>query len=284
MDALEAAKDVIRRKYSQLKVETADVITRASKAETSVVHETTSASDEEKRIRELSKTVSKKENELDIEQAKLEAVEKKIKVTEINTKRNNEDIAVLNNLTTVRETELQQLEEKFSKISAESQDTGTRVDRSEKKRKELEHICNFNEERIEKDEKELIQAKKTTRDAYEKYEETTRRLNVKEKALGTASKRVNGAGNRLDQLENDMLEIAKKMGKSATTRENAAKREDALKKKLGQLNRQVLEAESRARHMEEEQNKLEILVGQMNEEKIILGKMREKKSTAQTLM
>ena len=68
MDALEAAKDVIRRKYAQLKVETAEVITRASKAETSVVHETTSASDEEKRIRELSKTVSKKENELDIEQ------------------------------------------------------------------------------------------------------------------------------------------------------------------------------------------------------------------------
>ena len=56
-----------------------------------------------------------------------------------------------------------------------------RVDRSEKKRKELEHICNFNEDRIEKDEKELTQAKKTTRDAYEKYEETSRRLNVKEK-------------------------------------------------------------------------------------------------------
>ena len=56
-----------------------------------------------------------------------------------------------------------------------------RVDRSEKKRKELEHICNFNEDRIEKDEKELVSAKKTTRDAYEKYEETTRRLNIKEK-------------------------------------------------------------------------------------------------------
>ena len=56
-----------------------------------------------------------------------------------------------------------------------------RVDRSEKKRKELEHICNFNEDRIEKDEKELALAKKTTRDAFEKYEETTRRLNTKEK-------------------------------------------------------------------------------------------------------
>ena len=56
-----------------------------------------------------------------------------------------------------------------------------RVDKSEKKRKELEHICNFNEERIEKDEKELSNAKKTTRDAFEKYEETTRRLNSKEK-------------------------------------------------------------------------------------------------------
>ena len=56
-----------------------------------------------------------------------------------------------------------------------------RVDKSEKKRKELEHICNFNEERIEKDEKEISNAKKTTRDAFEKYEETTRRLNSKEK-------------------------------------------------------------------------------------------------------
>ena len=56
-----------------------------------------------------------------------------------------------------------------------------RVDKSEKKRKELEHICNFNEEKIEKDEKELSNAKKTTRDAYEKYEETTRRLHSKEK-------------------------------------------------------------------------------------------------------
>ena len=56
-----------------------------------------------------------------------------------------------------------------------------RVDKSEKKRKEFEHICNFNEEKIEKDEKELSNAKKTTRDAYEKYEETTRRLHSKEK-------------------------------------------------------------------------------------------------------
>ena len=45
----------------------------------------------------------------------------------------------------------------------------------------MEHNCNFNEDRIEKDEKELVTAKKTTRDAYEKYEETTRRLNNKEK-------------------------------------------------------------------------------------------------------
>ena len=71
MDALEAAKDVIRRKYAQLKIDTAEVINRAAKAETDVVEETTSASDEEKRIRELSKLVSKKENELDVEQVKI---------------------------------------------------------------------------------------------------------------------------------------------------------------------------------------------------------------------
>ena len=59
-------------------------------------------------------------------QAKLDAVEKKIKVAEINTKRNNEDIVVLTNLTTTKETELQQLEEAFSKNTATMQDTGNR--------------------------------------------------------------------------------------------------------------------------------------------------------------
>ena len=102
------------------------------------------------------------------------------------------------------------------------------------------------------------------------------------KALEIASKRANGAGNRLDELDKNMLEIAKKMGKSATTRENAAKREDVLKKKLAQLNRQVLEADSRARHMEEEQNKVEVLMLQMKEEKDILGRMREQKCTGKT--
>ena len=37
-----------------------------------------------------------------------------------------------------------------------------RADRSEKRRKELEHICNFNEEKTEKDEKSLVLAKNTT--------------------------------------------------------------------------------------------------------------------------
>ena len=60
-----------------------------------------------------------------------------------------------------------------------------RADRSEKRRKELEHICNFNEERTEKDEKALVLAKNTTRDAYEKYEESARRLNNKEKVTDT---------------------------------------------------------------------------------------------------
>ena len=58
-----------------------------------------------------------------------------------------------------------------------------RADVSEKRRKELEHICNFNEDKIEKNEREVIAAKKTTRDAYEKYEETTRRLLNKEKVI-----------------------------------------------------------------------------------------------------
>ena len=72
------------------------------------------------------------------------------------------------------------------------------------------------------------------------------------------------------------------MGQSATTRENAAKREEVLKKKLQQVNKQLLEAESRAAYMEEERNKLEVLTNQMNEEKDILRKMKEKKCAEHT--
>ena len=79
-----------------------------------------------------------------------------------------------------------------------------------------------------------------------------------------------------------MLNVARKMGQSSTTRENAAKREDVLKKKLNQLNKQLMEAESRASYMEEEKGKLELLTNQMNEEKEILRKMKEKKCAAQT--
>ena len=96
------------------------------------------------------------------------------------------------------------------------------------------------------------------------------------------SKRANAAGNRLEDLEKEALNIARKMGQSATTRENAAKREDALKKKLIQLNKQLIEAESRASYMEEEKNKLELLANQMKEEKEVLRKMKEKKCVQQT--
>jgi len=123
----------------------------------------------------------------------------------------------------------------------------------------------------------LSNAKKTTRDAFEKYEETTRRLNSKEKTYEIVSKRATAAGNRLDDLEKEMLNVAMKMGQSATSRENAAKREEVLKKKLQQVNRQLLEAESRASYMEEERNKVEVLTNQMKEEKEILRKMKEKK-------
>ena len=80
-----------------------------------------------------------------------------------------------------------------------------------------------------------------------------------------------------------MLDAAMKMGKSPTTRENAAKREEGLKKKLAILSKQFQEAQSRAIYMEEEQQKLEILVGQMKEEKeIVLLKMRNKKNGEKT--
>ena len=40
-----------------------------------------------------------------------------------------------------------------------------RADKSEKTRKEVEHRCNFNEERLEKLQTDIITAKKTTRQA-----------------------------------------------------------------------------------------------------------------------
>jgi len=115
-----------------------------------------------------------------------------------------------------------------------------------------------------------------------KYEETTRRLNSKEKNYAIMSKRANAAGNRLEDLEKEALNVARKLGQSETIRENAAKKEDALKKKLIQLQKQLIEAESRASYMEEEQNKLELLANQMKEEKEVLRKMKEKKCVQQT--
>ena len=96
------------------------------------------------------------------------------------------------------------------------------------------------------------------------------------------SKRANAAGNRLEDLEKEALNVARKLGQSETIRENAAKKEDVLKKKLIQLQKQLIEAESRASYMEEEQNKLELLANQMQEEKEVLRKMKEKKCVQQT--
>ena len=96
------------------------------------------------------------------------------------------------------------------------------------------------------------------------------------------SKRANAAGNRLEDLEKEALNVARKLGQSETIRENAAKKEDVLKKKLIQLKKQLIEAESRASYMEEEQNKLELLANQMQEEKEVLRKMKEKKCVQQT--
>ena len=91
------------------------------------------------------------------------------------------------------------------------------------------------------------------------------------------SKKADQAGDRSEDLEKSLLQIARKMGQSETTREKTTKREDALKIKLGQLKKQLIEAESRALHMEEEQHKVEALLDQMNEEKAILINMAAKK-------
>ena len=49
-----------------------------------------------------------------------------------------------------------------------------RADEAEKVRKELEHHVNFCEEKVEKMENELMNAKKTMRETHDKYDETSK--------------------------------------------------------------------------------------------------------------
>ena len=64
----------------------------------------------------------------------------------------------------------------------------------------MENRCNFYDERIDAVEKEVMTAKRTTMDACEKYEETSEKVNRKEKALKPKKSKAEGpraVGSRL---------------------------------------------------------------------------------------
>ena len=61
---------------------------------------------------------------------------------------------------------------------------------------------NFYEEKIEKMEKELIEAKKTMRETHDKYDETSKRLVLKERKLELALSNAENAEKRVKDLEN----------------------------------------------------------------------------------
>ena len=110
--------DIIRRKIYNLKKETVDVVNRVLTAEKDAEETTEAATESEKKIRELMKTVSKKENELDVMQDKLDATEKKIRVADSNLKRNKDDVIILNDLIVQRQNELHAMEEDCAQKSA----------------------------------------------------------------------------------------------------------------------------------------------------------------------
>ncbi len=109
----------------------------------------------------------------------------------------------------------------------------SRADEAEKVRKEMEHRVNYNEERIEKLEADLISAKKTSRETLEKYDETNRRVGIKEQKLEVALKRAKAAEERVKELEADMAKVASQMGAKESSREKVGKREEAYKKQVG---------------------------------------------------
>ena len=66
----------------------------------------------------------------------------------------------------------------------------------------MENKANFAEEKIEKMEADLKLAKKTMRETHEKYDETSKRISVKERKLEIARGNADKAERRVSELEN----------------------------------------------------------------------------------
>lgn len=154
-----------------------------------------------------------------------------------------------------------------------------RADEAEKIKKELENKGNFCEEKIDGMEGDLMQAKKTMRETHEKYDETSKRIAIKEKKLEIAKDSAERAEKKLSDLEKHLNDLARQMGNKECSREKIGKKEEGYKNQLRQLQLRLKEAEHRADLQEEEEQRMGLIITQINEEKQIISKMMEHKKS-----
>merc|ERR1712111_44278 len=178
--------DTIRMKIHLLKVETSETINRLLNMETAAVKNVELVKEREVRLRALMKEVSKKENELDKLQASLAQTDKKIKEVDHSLYVAKEEAHHLQANIQIKEEEIKINEQNFSPRAATLVKEAARADEAEKIKKELENKGNFCEEKIDGMEGDLMQAKKTMRETHEKYDETSKRIAIKEEKLEMA--------------------------------------------------------------------------------------------------
>ena len=70
------------------------------------------------------------------------------------------------------------------------------------------------------------------------------------------------------------------MANKESSREKVGRKEEHYKRELKKLSMMLKEAEHRAELKEDEQHKMELVIGQMSEEQQIYKKMREQKLSA----
>ena len=155
-----------------------------------------------------------------------------------------------------------------------------RADEFEKTRKELENKVNFQEEQIEKMEGELMQAKKTMLETHEKYDETSKRIALKERKLEIALENADKAEKRVAQLERQLNDLARQMGNKECSREKIGKKEEQFKNQLRQLTLRLKESEHRADLQEEEEQIYNLKITQIKEEKQIIQRMMEHRKSS----
>merc|ERR1711899_499373 len=115
-------------------------------------------------------------------------------------------------------------------------------------------------------ENELMNAKKTMRETHDKYDETSKRLALKEKKLVIALANAEKAEERVKELEMSLSNLARKMANKESSREKVGKKEEHNKNQMKQLGLRLKESEHRIDLIEEEQQRMQLVISQMKEE------------------